>query len=171
MMISPGEDRSGLHELTLTSLMMALILVGTIVLRIPIPLTQGYVHLGDAMIYLGVLALRKRDSAIAAGLGSAMGDVLGGFAMWAPWTLVIKAAMAFLTATLLSASGDSRLKAMASMAAGGLLMTAGYYLAETVMYGNPAAALLGIPWNIGQFAAGMVIALALNEVFKKIPRQ
>ena len=60
-------------------------------------MTQGYVHLGDTMVFLGVLMLGKRRGAAAAGLGSALADVLGGFAFWAPWTLVIKSLMAFVT--------------------------------------------------------------------------
>ena len=41
-------------------------------------------------------------------------------------------------------------------------MVAGYFAAEGIMYGNWAAAALGIPWNIGQFVVGMIIAVALS---------
>ena len=45
------------YELVITSLMICLVLLGTVLFRIPVPMTQGYVHLGDAMIYIGVIAL------------------------------------------------------------------------------------------------------------------
>ena len=51
----------------------------------------------------------------------------------------------------------------------GLWMTAGYYAAEGIVYGNWAAALLGIPWNIGQFATGMAIAAAVTSALCKTP--
>lgn len=154
------------EQLVVTALMMSLILVGTIVLRIPIPMTQGYVHLGDAMIYLAVLSLGKRRGAVAAGLGSAMADVLGGYAFWAPWTFFIKFAMAYVAGIAAEKSvqaGRSGIikSALPGMIAGGLVMTAGYFIAETVMYGSAAAALLGVPWNIGQFIAGIIISLII----------
>ena len=163
------------EQLVVTALMMCLILVGTIVFRIPIPMTQGYVHLGDAMIFLGVLLLGKKSGATAAGLGSAMADVLGGFAVWAPWTLVIKAAMAYSAGALIdhSRSGGkslSRGAAAAAMAVGGLIMTAGYYVAEGIMYGSWGAALIGIPWNIGQFVVGIVLSVAIYTATGKFGR-
>ena len=77
-------------KLVLTALMMCLVLLATFSIRIPSPFTQGYVHLGDAVIFISVLLLGKKNGAIASGFGSAMADLLGGYAMYAPWTFVIK---------------------------------------------------------------------------------
>ena len=88
------------NKLVFTALMTCLVLLGTILFRIPIPMTQGYVHLGDAMIYIGVLLLGKKHGAVAAALGSSLGDVLGGFAFWAPWSFIIKFSVAFLAGSL-----------------------------------------------------------------------
>ena len=155
-------------QLVSTALMMALILVGTILIRIPIPMTQGYVHIGDAMIYLGVLLFGRRNGTIAAGLGSAMGDVLGGFAVWAPWTFVIKALMAYISGVLIEKTKTPKVLAMT---AGGAVMVLGYFVAEGIMYGNWPAAALGIPWNIGQFVAGIVLALILSPLLKKVAKK
>ncbi len=162
------------EQLVMTALMTTLILIGTIVIRIPIPMTQGYVHLGDAMIYIGVLLLGRKNGTIAASLGSVMADILSGYAFWAPWTLVIKAAMAYISGTVAEhavrsagqhengAAYRARITTAAGMAAGGLLMTAAYFAAEGIMYGNWSAAALGIPWNIGQFAVGIAAALSIS---------
>lgn len=168
------------QRLVLISLMMCLILLGTMFFRIPIPMTQGYVHLGDAMIYLAVLLLGKRSGSVAAGLGSALGDILGGYAFWAPWTLIIKFFMAFITGTILeraagtavdsdkhSNSASSFTKVLA-MVAGGLVMTAGYLIVERFMYGSWGAASLGVPWNIGQFVAGIVVSLLLSAALDRV---
>lgn len=156
------------ERLVMTALMISLILLGTILFRIPIPMTQGYVHLGDAMIYLGVMILGKKYGAVAAGAGSALADILGGFAFWAPWSLVIKFAMAFITGTILEKAADKRKAAIPAMAVGGIVMCVGYLIAERIMYGSWALAAVGLPWNIGQFIAGIIISLLINTALKKI---
>jgi uncharacterized membrane protein len=84
------------EKLILTGLLTALITVTTIVIPIPIPFTNGYVHPGDSMIFMAVLLLGRRGGALAAGFGSAFADVVLGFFIWAPFTFVIKGIMAFI---------------------------------------------------------------------------
>ena len=55
------------------------------------------------------------------------------------------------------------------MTAGGLVMCAGYLIAERVMYGSWALAAVGLPWNIGQFAVGIAVALSAQPLFRFIP--
>ena len=172
------EAKTGTHRLVYTSLMICLILLGTIVFRIPVPMTQGYVHLGDAMVFLGVMLLGRKQGAAAAALGSALGDVLGGYAFWAPWTLAIKFAMAFVTGSIIERtsqgehyhkpSGATATAAMiASMAAGGLVMCAGYLAAERIMYGSWALAAISLPWNIGQFTVGIAVSAAALKLLDR----
>ena len=88
------------NRLVMVALMVCLVMIATLSIRIPSPFTQGYVHLGDTMIFLSVLLLGKKGGAVAAGLGSALADVLGGYAAYAPWTLLIKALMAIIMGAL-----------------------------------------------------------------------
>ena len=154
---------TGTQKMVMTALMMCLTLVSTVMFRIPVPMTQGYVHLGDAMIFIGIAVLGRHYGTVAAALGSAMADVLGGFAFWAPWTLVIKLAMAYLTGTLLLRHGNGKMQEILAMAAGGSVMCLGYLIAERVMYGTWAAALLGLPWNIGQATVGIVVSIIVTS--------
>lgn len=62
------------NKLVLTALMVCLVLLATYIIKIPSPFTQGYVHLGDTMIFLSVLLLGKKGGARQAGLGSALAD-------------------------------------------------------------------------------------------------
>ena len=80
------------RELCVTAVMTALVFLATFVPRIPIPL--GYAHLGDAVIFLLALLLGRREALIAACLGSALSDVMGGFFPWVVPTLFIKFWMA-----------------------------------------------------------------------------
>lgn len=157
--------------------MMAMIVVATMLIVIPSPFTGGYIHLGDAMIFLSVLVLGWRYGAIAAGAGSALADLLVGYAVWAPWTLVIKglmgAVMGLFIMKAMEKPGRSimgvPLFQLIGMILAGLEMVAGYYVAEGVIYGNFVSAALGIPWNIVQFSVGAVIATILAAALYKTP--
>jgi len=94
-------DRSGVYTLVLTGLMAALVMAATSFFKIPVPATNGYVHLGDAFVFLSVLILGRRNGTIAAAAGSGLADLLGGYAHWVPWTFAIKGFMAFAFGTLL----------------------------------------------------------------------
>lgn len=171
------QTKSNTFQMVLTAMMICLIMVSILFIRIPIPFTQGYVHLGDAMIILSVLMLGWKKGAIAAALGGMLGDLMGGFAMWAPWTFAIKGIMALVLGLVLTLvmkkPGISKTGLLVGEVVGtavaGVVMVAGYYMAEGIMYGNWTVPLLGVPWNIGQAAAGMVIAIALSELLCKTP--
>lgn len=168
-----------INTVVMTGLMMGLILVATSLFKVPVPLSQGYVHLGDGMIFLAVLLLGKRNGALAAGLGSALGDLLGGFALWVPFTFVIKFLMAYLMGVvidLLEKHGHPLAEKFSvssaevlGMVLGSAEMCAGYFLVERVLYGNWAAAAVGIPWNIGQAVVGMIVAFVVAAALWKTP--
>ena len=164
-------------RLVLTALMMCLIMVAILFIRVPIPFTQGYVHLGDAMIFLAVLVLGWKYGAAAAALGGMLGDIVGGFAAWAPWTFVIKGIMALILGLIIAKASKNEdisdkkfmLVEILGMIAAGLFMAAGSYVAEGIMYGNWVAPALGVPWNIGQFVVGMILAAVMAAALSKTP--
>ena len=84
------------NRIILSGVMMAITAVATMVIAIPVPFTNGYIHLGDSMVFLSVLILGWRYGAIAAGVGSALADLFLGYVHWAPWTFIIKTIMALL---------------------------------------------------------------------------
>lgn len=170
-------SRSQVYTLVLTGLMAALVMAATSSFRIPVPATNGYVHLGDAFIFLSVLILGRRNGTIAAASGSALADLLGGYAHWVPWTFAIKGLMAFAFGTLLimiynktsddSKSGYKAALTSIAMAASSLIMIAGYFTAQRIIYGNLAAPLAALPGNIIQAAAGVLIASVAAAALKK----
>lgn len=88
--------KSSIRTLTYTALMTAFVFITTSVIKIPIPFTNGYIHAGDTAIFLGGILLGPVHGAVAAGIGSAMADLLGGYAHWALPTLLIKGLMGFI---------------------------------------------------------------------------
>ena len=165
---------SKVYPIVMTAMMMCIIMVSIVLFRIPIPFTQGYVNLSDAMIFLAVIMLGYKYGAVAAGLGGMLGDLMAGFAMWAPWTFCIKGLMALIFGLIIQSTLTRKLTGrgflsieIIGMILAGVFMTAGYYLAEGIMYGNWVVAALGIPWNIAQFAVGIVLAIALAGALAK----
>jgi len=166
------------HKLVLTALMTCLIMIAILFFRIPVPFTQGIVHLGDGLIFLAVLMLGTKYAIAAAALGAATANVIAGFAFWAPWTFVIKGGMALIMGTFIdvmmkSQSEKSIFKPSAirvmGMILSGIWMTVGYYIAGRLIYGNWMVALFGIPWDVGQFIVGIVIASALAAALSRTP--
>lgn len=167
------KEAINVKDMIMTGLWIAVVTVVTMSVVIPIPLTQGYVNLGDSAVFLGVYILGRRNGMIAAGVGSALADVLVGYTAFAPFTLIIKVAMAFIFGTfLLFSSGkikaDSK-KMPVSRIIGIALSTAvlagGYYVAEWIITGNSTAPIVSIPWNILQGLIGGAIALLVMAAF------
>lgn len=157
-------------------MMMCMIVVLTIIIRIPVPATQGYIHLGDCMIFFSVLLLGRKWGAIAAGMGSAMADFFAGYMQYVPVTLIVKGLMGLAMGFALEYSVDKGLSKVKmkvveifSMIIGGLIMVAGYYVAEGFLYGNFIIPLTSVPLNILQFAVGVIIATVLYTAIEKTP--
>lgn len=162
-------------KIVMTALMIAVITISIMFIKIPIPGTQGYVHLGDAMIFLSVLVLGWKYGAAAAAIGGALGDILGGMAMWAPWTFLIKGLMALIMGLFIAKTMKKKQITIAGvpvleligMILAGILMVIGYYAAEAMMVGNWVSPVISIPWNVGQFITGIVISGILAAALYK----
>ena len=104
--------------------------------------------------------------ALAAGLGSALADVLAGYSQYAPATFVIKALMAVFACLIFkSLSNKTRIgaKILGGFAAE-IIMVGGYFAYEAVIlkYGIGAAGSI-VP-NIIQGIAGIAAAFTLSSV-------
>ena len=55
----------------------------------------GYTHVGDGFLYLAASLLPAPYAAAAGAIGAGLADLLSGYSIWAPGTLIIKALTAF----------------------------------------------------------------------------
>lgn len=78
----------------------ALVTAATIVLSVYFPLTRGYFNLGETMVYLSALVAGPLVGAFAGGVGSALADIILGYQVFAPGTLVIKAVEGYVAGIL-----------------------------------------------------------------------
>jgi len=84
------QEKLNPRYLVLTALFAAAIAATTAyILHIPLP-TGGYIHVGDALIYLGACLLPMPLAMAAGAVGGMLADLLTA-PMWAPATFVIKA--------------------------------------------------------------------------------
>ncbi|MCP5455133.1 MAG: ECF transporter S component [Thermotogae bacterium] len=79
-----------------SGLMIALVFIGTFLIKIPVPMTQGYIHPGDSMIFVAGILFGWKTGMLAGGIGSAMADLVGGYAVYAFPTLIIKGIMGLI---------------------------------------------------------------------------
>lgn len=182
------------RRLTLAALSIALVTLATFLIRIPNPATQGYINLGDGLLFTLALVFGWRIGGLAGGVGSALADALGGYFIWAPWTLVIKGIEGILVGTIAFrgtgggqdtegglVAGDvrnvgaapaapndrhpGRIAAFVAVLVGGAWMVTGYYLAGSVLFGG-IAALTEIPGNLVQAGVAVVVALPMSVLLR-----
>lgn len=88
-MIAPSSLGLKVAKLALST---ALVTAATIVFTIYVPATRGYFNLGETMVYFTALYFGSTAGAFAGGVGSALADLILGYNLYAPATLLIKAA-------------------------------------------------------------------------------
>ncbi|MFT5088746.1 MAG: putative membrane protein [Candidatus Latescibacterota bacterium] len=145
------------------ALLMALVATATMVLRLPTPATEGYINLGDVVIVAAALLFGPWAGAVAGGVGSAMADVLGGYAHWAPFTLCIKALEGAIVGWIFRGQlATLRAYLLAGFAgvAGVISMFLGYFAVEWMLYG-PGPALASAVGNAVQAASGVFLGVPL----------
>ncbi len=156
-----------LKNLSLTALFTALIAMATMAISIPVPIAQGYIHLGDGVIIAISFFFGWRKGVASAAIGSALADILTGYAHWVLFTLIIKGLMALLVAKLCRA--DKPLfcfRNISTLVAAEVVMVVGYFLAGIVLTGA-LASLQSIPANGVQAIGGMVTFSVIAAALKK----
>lgn len=152
------------RKIVYTSLFAAIIFVATYIIKVPTP-TNGYVNIGDAAVILASLALGPLFGAIAAGIGSCLSDIIGGYASYAPATFVIKYIMGAVCGALLSKSKTTAALVFAAVVSE-IIMVFGYFLYEGAVMGLGIGAAVGIPSNCVQGLISAVIAVILAKCIK-----
>lgn len=148
-------------------LLAAVIALLTAFIKLPVPVTNGYIHIGDGAIFLAS-ALLGPYAAIPAAIGSALADMLGGYYIYMLPTAVIKGVMGLIAGRFMSQKALS-VKNILVFVICELLMVAGYFSFEWVMYGFAAALGAVIP-NLVQGAAGVVLGLVFTGACSRLSK-
>ncbi len=157
-----------IKKLVFAALFAALSCVATMVIRIPTPI-GGYIHAGDAVVLLSAFLLGPWWGAAAAGLGSALADLIAAYSLYVPGTFVIKFIVALLAGFLLNCRivRSALARAVIAGVIGETFMVLGYLAYEALILGYGAAAAGGVPMNCIQGAFGVVAGSALYVALSK----
>ena len=148
----------------ISSLLTALVFVVTAYLHIPT--YNGYVHAGDGFIFIAACLLPMPYSIFVGAVGALLADLLTGFAIWAPGSMIIKAAIAML----FSCKGAKILRPrnIWMLLPAATITIAGYYLYEVLITGSFVASLSGIPGSAIQAVASGVVFVVTGLVLDQI---
>lgn len=158
-------QNKNIKKLTLGGVLAALTILSTTLLAFPIPGGLGYIHLGDAAILLCAIALDAPFGILCGAAASAVSDLLLGYTLYMPATLIIKGSMAALF-LLLYRILPRKLQGM-SYYLSSLMVPIGYFLYESVLY-SVESAIPNIGLNLLQGLVGAFIAHIMHRVLIRL---
>ena len=157
----------GIDTKTVTKLgiLTAITVLMTTIISIPIVGGNGYVNLGDMVIFVTAMLINKKAAFIVGGLGSFLADLILGYGIYAPASFIIKGLEGFIAGFLIEKEFGKKYPIFATLIAG-IWMTFGYYIFETFLYG-PKGAIVSIPANLIQGAIGALVSVIVYRALKK----
>ena len=152
-------------KLTMTGVFAAMITIMTAyICHVPYGANGGYIHFGDALIYVAAVFLPRPYAMAAAAIGGGMADLLTA-PLWAPATIMIK-----MIITLPFTSKEGRILCPRNNIApflAALLSATGYYLAQGILFGSFVSVLASFAGSAVQSGGSAIIFLALAVALDK----
>ncbi len=152
--------------MAMTGVFAALItLMTAYICHIPIGINGGYLHFGDALIYLAAVLLPRPYALAAAAIGGGLADLMTA-PMWAPATIVIKM-MLVLLFTNKKACVINIINIMSTVWAY-FVSGIGYYIAECLLFENGAVFVVTMAQTAVQSAGSAVVFIVLGLAFDRV---
>ncbi|TQR18627.1 ECF transporter S component [Psychrobacillus soli] len=161
-------------DMIITAMLIALVFVATVLLNIKLPITAngGLVHLGTAMLFIASILFGPKKGAIAGAVGMGLFDLMMGWTLWAPFTIVARGLQGYIVGKIAwsnGRNGNSYVFNLVATICSVPFMLGVYYICERVIFGSWVIPLASIPGNLVQIVVGMCIALPVCAVLKKVP--
>lgn len=152
-----------LRIIVFTGLFAALVCVLTM---LHIPVGNGYIHVGDSLIYLSSMLLPFPCGLIAGGIGGGLSDLFSGYPVYFLPTLIVKAINSLVIYLVAKRDGKIiNIRSILAVIISGIVTVFGYYLVAVILYGGFKAQLATIPGNIIQAVGSAVIFIVLGLAF------
>lgn len=169
-------SRISVRTITIQAICIALVFVATRLINIRLPLigNGGLIHLGNVPLFLSAFIFGKRTGAIAGGVGMALFDLISGWVLWAPFTLVIVGMMGYVSGLVAEKNPlpQTKINYLIAVALAILIKIIGYYVAEGLIYGNWLAPIGSIPGNIIQVGfSGLLVIPVTDRLIRLIRKQ
>ncbi len=153
-----------IRRFTLTALMAALVFVMTVAVRLPTA-AGGYLHLGDAGIAFSAIAFGPWVGAVAGALGTGLADLYGGYPQFALISFLVHGLQGLVMGFLIRRHLATGMVVLAILC-GSIIVVAGYFTAELILYGSVAALSEVLP-NILQSIIGAFLGVSLYLAVKR----
>lgn len=168
LMITAQKHRPSVNSNTKLITLSALFAAMTFALTafIHIPTAKGYIHIGDAAVFIAASLLPKPYAVASAAIGACLSDAISGYWIWVPATLLIKGltALAF-TCTKSRIINPRNLTALLPAV---VLCVGGYGLYSGLfIYGSLPAGFIDAPANLFQTAASAAVYIAFGLTLDK----
>lgn len=139
--------------------MFAAMIFGLTMLHVPIG-AGGYIHVGDAVIYVTAMLMGGPWAFISAAIGAACADIVSGFAVYAVPSAIIKILIA-VPFVLISKKQSKLLSVRSAIFTiiSGVITVLGYFAADLILYRE--GAIVDLPANIIQAAGSAVVFIVL----------
>ncbi|MBP2656902.1 MAG: hypothetical protein H6Q73_4471 [Firmicutes bacterium] len=155
-------------QLVYAALGIALVFTCTIFVnvRLPIAANGGLIHLGNVPLFIIAIIYGRWLGALAGGIGMALFDVVGGWLLWAPFTLIIVGFMGYIVGAICESNKTLKAYIMALTAAC-IIKVVGYYGAEVIIYGNWITPITSVPGNLVQIGVASIVVLPVVAKLRK----
>lgn len=154
------------RNITITAIFAALITIMTAyVCHIPIPITGGYIHFGDSLIYIAASILPAPYAMLAAAIGGGLADLMTA-PMWTLPTLIIKALI-----TIPFANKGNKILTKRNIVAPILayfISGTGYFLANNMVFHSGVAFLSSFAGSAIQSFGSMALYLIFGAMLDKM---
>lgn len=158
-------------ELVKIGMLSAFVFVATMInIMLPFSAKGGLVHLGTPVSVIAVLVFGRRIGTLSGAIGMTLFDVLGPFAVWAPFTLIARLGLGYILGTFAFAKnrqGNNLPYNTIGLILGGIFMIAIYYMGEAIIYGNWIAPLASIPGDTLQIILSFIIGFPISIALKR----
>ncbi|MGM9923467.1 MAG: ECF transporter S component [Bacillus sp. (in: firmicutes)] len=171
---SYSKTRQQTFDLIITGMLVALVFVSTVFMNIKLPITAngGLVHLGTAMLFIASILFGPKKGALAGAIGMGLFDIVGGWALWAPITIVARGLQGYIVGKIAWSNGRKGSSIAWNLTATIVsipFMVAVYYIGEGILYANWVAPLASIPGDLVQNILGIIVAVPVCVMLKKVP--
>ncbi len=160
-------------DLIMTAMLVALVFLSTFFLNIKLPISVngGLIHLGTAMLFIASILFGPKKGALAGAIGMGLFDLMGGWLIWAPITIVARGLQGYIVGKISWSNGRKGSSIAFNILATVVstpIMIAVYYIGEVILYGNWIVPLTSIPGDLLQSVIGILIAIPVCVALKKV---
>jgi uncharacterized membrane protein len=157
---------SNIRKLILASIFSAMTFCLTFIIQIPVPISGGYINLGECMVLVSGFVLGPVFGSLSAGIGCALADIISGYTVYAAPTFIIKFLVAMTTALAFKRFNKNLFHIILCAFFGEIVMVLGYFIFEAYILGfGWLSGLISASLNAVQALAGIIASTLLLQAF------